>query len=366
MGICDLCDLADPSSWRDPVGDIMWRSKFCLTSKGNDEETAEARAQQINDAGSTLIGKNLRELVKLAYANDETGVDIELQTFPSLQVNDAHAAVARVRVQNGHSTQWFQVLLAIGAGAGYTIDPAGKFHSPLEPSVSHGNLVPRGLHHDVPQQVLAAATQLIRQLCPGESLEQGGQRLATILEQKKFHEYLLLLAARNEARAQCNRLKDYFQIAPSDRGEDSGNGVFFRKPISAQQLHDLNWKYIGVLYDDRTGRRLFRGDDPEKSATYVVQHITKNAPEDGGEEQQCTHGNFFDAKDVDSLAGTLQHSSRPNLEFEPREDGNVYVVMAPGVEQIRAGTEATVDYGKDYFEQAEVQRISNFQWQDTE
>ena len=84
------------------------------------------------------------------------------------------------------------------------------------------------------------------------------------------------------------------------------------------------------------------------------------------EEQRCTHGNFFDAKDVDSLAGTLQHSSRPNLEFEPREDGNVYVVMAPGVEQIRAGTEATVDYGKDYFEQAEVKRISNFQWQDTE
>ena len=33
----------------------------------------------------------------------------------------------------------------------------------------------------------------------------------TTSEQKKFHEHLLLLAARNEARAQCNRLKDYLR-----------------------------------------------------------------------------------------------------------------------------------------------------------
>ena len=30
------------------------------------------------------------------------------------------------------------------------------------------------------------------------------------------------------------------------------------------------------------------------------------------------HGGFFDAKDVGSLGGTMQHSSNPNCEFVPR------------------------------------------------
>ena len=167
-----VCDLADPSSWRDPVDEIKSRSTCFSRWDGNDRETAEARAQDLNDAGYTLIGQNLRQLVTVVYP-EYGNADIELQTFPGLTCSNAHAAVARVRVQDRYRTQWFQVLLAIGAGAGFTIDPAGKFHSPSEPSVSHGNVVPRVMHN--------AVENALKRLCPGIARDDACEQLAQIL-----------------------------------------------------------------------------------------------------------------------------------------------------------------------------------------
>jgi hypothetical protein len=176
MGICDLCDLADPSSWRDPVGEIKWRSKSWVTNNnGEDGATAQARAQNLKDAGNTLIGKNLRELVTVVFP-EHGNADIELQTFPGLTCNDAHAAVARVCVKKHYKSkypQYYQVLLTIGAGAGYVLDPAGKFHSPSEPSVSLGNVVPLVMHN-------AIESALIR-LCPDIARDDACAHLARIL-----------------------------------------------------------------------------------------------------------------------------------------------------------------------------------------